>query len=256
MQNDKEINFMIQRLLKIIKHPGALLYPNTYSQERYQEYLREHGVTIGNNTRFIDPHRCSIDIHRGDYITIGDNCCLSVATILAHDYSWYTLLDAYNDILPDPGGKVEIGNNCFIGYQAVILKDTYIGDNVIIGARAVVKGNIPSNTVWAGVPAKQICTLDEFHARKTNTRVEDALRRRNHIREVYQREPSIKEMGAFGMLFLKRNEENYKEYIRDVEFNGVKSQQKLREYFFNSKPIFDDYEAFLKFENIKHWGAK
>ena len=239
---------MFQRLVEIIRHPGSLFFPNTYSQERYQEYLKSHGVTIGKNTRFIDPDKCCVDFNRGDYIKIGDNCCLSVVTILAHDYSWYTMLDAFDDVLPDPGGKVEIGNNCFIGYRACIMKDTKIGDNVIIGAYSVVKGNIPSNTVWAGVPAKQICTLEELHARKANARVKDALRRREHIKEVCHRNPTIKEMGAFSVLFLERTQSNYEEYIKSIEVNGVKDAAKLRDYFFKTEPIFADYDAFLSIE--------
>ena len=236
---------MFRRLLEIIRYPGSLLHPNSYNNKRYLEYLREYGVTVGENTRFISPINCHVDVNRGDYIKIGDNCCLSFVTILAHDYSWYTFLDAFDDVLPDPGGKVEIGNNCFIGYEACILKDTKIGDNVIIGARSVVKGEIPSNTVWAGVPARQICTLEELYARKSKQRVLDALSRRDHVRECCKRDPSIDEMGLFSFLFLERSEENYEKYIKNVEFNGVKNQQKLRKTFFDTNPLFCSYEQFL-----------
>lgn len=240
---------MLKRIVEIIKHPGSLLYPNTYSQERYQEYLRSHGVNIGKNTRFINPGKCSIDINRGDYISIGENCCLSVVTILAHDYSWYTFLDAHNDVVPDPGGEVIIGNNCFIGYQACILKDTHIGNNVIIGARSVVKGNIPSNTVWAGSPAKMICTLEDFYVRKADLKVESAVLRRDHVRSIYQRDPSISEMGLFAVLFLERNNDNYEKYIKEVEINGIKNHEKLKEFFFSTQPLFKDFNSFLNYKN-------
>lgn len=38
-----------------------------------------------------------------------------------------------------------------------------IGDNVIIGAGSVVTKNIPSDSVAAGVPARVICSLDEYY---------------------------------------------------------------------------------------------
>lgn len=236
---------MLKRLLEIIRHPASLVYPNTYSQQKFQAFLKSHGVTIGENTRFINPTRSTIDVGRGDYITIGKNCCLSEVTIIAHDYSWYTFLDAFDDVLPDGGGRIEIGNNCFVGYQACILKNTHIGNNVVIGARSVVKGDIPSNTVWAGIPARQICTLEQFYEKKLSLRIKDAVYRREHIKMLYHRNPTIDEMGAFSVLFLSRTEENYGKYLKKIETNGVKDSTKLREYFFKTTPLFENYEAFL-----------
>lgn len=240
-----KIKCFFKRICIAIKHPGSLFYPNTWNNEAFIEYLRNKGAIIGENTRFISPSRCSIDPGRLDYIKIGNNCCLSVVSILAHDYSWYTFLESKNDVLPDAGGEVVIGNNCFIGYEALILKDTRIGDNVIIGARSVVKGTIPSNTVWAGVPARQICTIDDLYRKRTDNRINDALMRRNHIKEKRQRNPVVNEMGLFSLLFLERTNENYLKYIKDQEFNGIKDSPLLREYFFSSTPVFSSFEQFL-----------
>lgn len=235
----------LKRIVEVIKHPMSILYPNSYSQTVFLNYLRSKGAKIGENTRFISPSHCSIDPGRLDYIEIGDNCCLSVVSILAHDYSWYTLLESCGDILPDSGGRVKIGNNCFVGFNALILKGTTIGDNCIIGARSVVKGNIPANTVWAGVPAKQICTIEEYYKKKERFRLADAYYRRDHIRKTKGRDPNIKEMGMFSYLFLDRTEENYNKYIRDIEFNGVRDSSLVKSYFFSSKPFFSSFEHFL-----------
>lgn len=236
----------IKRLKDVVIHPTSLLYPNTWSHSVYLKYLRDRGAKIGENTRFVSPNRCTIDPGRLDYIEIGDNCAFSGVSILAHDYSWYTLLGSCNDLLPDPGGRVVIGNNCFIGYQALILKGTTIGDNVIIGARSVVKGNVPSNTVWAGVPARQICTIEEFYQKKVKCRIEDAFYRRDHIRKIKGRDPQISEMGMFACLFLERTKENYDKYIKDIEFNGKKDVEMVRNYFYQSSPLFHSFEEFLK----------
>jgi acetyltransferase-like isoleucine patch superfamily enzyme len=45
-------------------------------------------------------------------------------------------------------GEVIIGENVWIGSNVVILKDTMIGDNTVIAAGSVVKGSIPSNTIY------------------------------------------------------------------------------------------------------------
>ena len=54
---------------------------------------------------------------------------------------------------------VVIGQNVFIGLNCVVLKGAAIGDNSVIGAGSVVAGNIPANTLAAGVPAKPIRKL-------------------------------------------------------------------------------------------------
>lgn len=236
----------IKRISTAIKHPGSLIHPNSWREDVFISYLRSKGAIIGENTRFISPSRCSIDPGRLDYISIGNNCCLSVVSILAHDFSWYTFLETKNDLLPDGGGKVKIGNNCFIGYEALILKGTEIGDNVIIGARSVVKGHIPSNTVWAGCPAKQLCTVEELYERRVANRIKDAIIRRDHIREMFKREATISDMGLFAYLFLERTEDNYNRYLRDVDINGVKDSPHLRSFFYNSRPSFSSFEDFLK----------
>ena len=56
----------------------------------------------------------------------------------------------------------KIKDNVFIGMNAIILPGTKIGSNVIIGAGSVVNGELNSNSVYAGVPAKFICSLDDF----------------------------------------------------------------------------------------------
>ena len=59
-------------------------------------------------------------------------------------------------------GIVRIGNNVFIGADSIVLCNTRIGDNVVIGAGSVVTHDIPSNSVYAGNPAKFICSFDEY----------------------------------------------------------------------------------------------
>ncbi len=55
-----------------------------------------------------------------------------------------------------PDRPVKIGNNCWIGANAVILPGVELGDNVIIGAGSVVTKDFPSAVIVAGIPAKII----------------------------------------------------------------------------------------------------
>ncbi len=56
----------------------------------------------------------------------------------------------------DRKGDIIIGNDVWIGYEAVIMSGVTIGDGAIIGARSVVTKDIPTYTIVGGVPARQI----------------------------------------------------------------------------------------------------
>ena len=56
----------------------------------------------------------------------------------------------------DNKGDIVIGNDVWIGFEAVIFAGVTVGDGAIIGARAVVTKDVPPYTVVGGVPAKPI----------------------------------------------------------------------------------------------------
>lgn len=53
-------------------------------------------------------------------------------------------------------GTTQIGKKCFIGHNAIIMCDVKIGDEVVVGAGAVVTKDVPSNCIVAGNPARII----------------------------------------------------------------------------------------------------
>lgn len=56
----------------------------------------------------------------------------------------------------DNKGDIVIGNDVWIGFEAVILSGVTIGDGAIIGTRAVVTKDVPPYTIVGGIPAKPI----------------------------------------------------------------------------------------------------
>ena len=56
----------------------------------------------------------------------------------------------------DNKGDIVLGNDVWIGYEAVILSGVTIGDGAIVGARAVVTKDVPPYTIVAGVPVRPI----------------------------------------------------------------------------------------------------
>ena len=62
-----------------------------------------------------------------------------------------SICDAWNN-----KGDTVIGNDVWIGYEAVIMPGVKIGDGAVIGTRAVVTKDVPPYTIVGGVPAKSI----------------------------------------------------------------------------------------------------
>lgn len=88
----------------------------------------------------------------GDHTNIGGN-----VKILDNDFH---PIDADARLVDDKEqigtAPIEIGKNCFIGCNVLILKGSKIGDNCVVGAGAVVSGNFEDNCVIAGNPARII----------------------------------------------------------------------------------------------------
>lgn len=122
--------------------------------------LEARGLKIGESSKKRMHSPEGIDRMFPWLIEIGENCGFSVnVVILSHDAST-GFSNGYTKM-----GRVRIGDGVFVGYGTTILCGVTIGDNVIIGANSLVSDDIPSNCVYAGNPARFICTFDEYRER-------------------------------------------------------------------------------------------
>lgn len=112
------------------------------------------GCSILTNVVITDPQ----------FVVLGNNVRLSGCTLFCHDGAVNMVNRAYGSRL-DRFGKIVIGDDVFIGHQAVVLPGTTIGNKVLIGAGAIVSGTVPDNSVMVGVPARKTGTLDDLHRR-------------------------------------------------------------------------------------------
>ena len=178
-----------------------LLYPNKCSSEAYIAFLRRGGVQVGEGTIFYSPMNTLVDETSMPFIEIGKNCRITGGvTILAHDYSYAVLRPVYHKMLCK-AGVTKIGDNVFVGMHAIILMGSNIGNNVIIGAGAVVSGTIPDNVVVAGNPAKVVCTLEE-HYQRLNSHFENYARIYYMRKKAYlDRELTEKDMHWYNQLW-------------------------------------------------------
>jgi acetyltransferase-like isoleucine patch superfamily enzyme len=110
-------------------------------------------LIIGNNVNIEQ----NVHIVCGSRIDIGDNVSITGGVAIVD------VVHPYDDIGDDSkigsriqcdGNYVEIGNNVFIGFGAIIMPNVKIGKNSVIGAHAVVNHDVPEYSVAAGNPAK------------------------------------------------------------------------------------------------------
>lgn len=71
-------------------------------------------------------------------------------------------------------GCIEIMDNVFVGANSIIMPDVRIGENTIIAAGSVVTKDIPSNSIFAGVPAKKIGDFNDL-VQKRSVLFQDSL---------------------------------------------------------------------------------
>ena len=129
-------------------------------------YLRKNKIFgyIGENVLIMDR---KIPLY-ANLIRIHNNVKIaSNVTFVTHDVTHgmlNTMLgeDKYHETV----GCIEIMDNVFVGTGVTILNNVRIGPNVIVAAGAVVTKDVPGNSVVGGVPARVICSLDEYLAKR------------------------------------------------------------------------------------------
>ena len=110
-------------------------------------------VNIGNETR-IGLHNTIIGpVEIGNHVNIAQGV---VVTALNHGTEDPTTYFIYQKIKTKP---IKIDNDVWIGANATILPGTRIGSHSVVAAGAVVTGDVPPNTVVAGIPARVIKKL-------------------------------------------------------------------------------------------------
>lgn len=225
-----------------------LVYPHSYSHEAYMHYLRDvcH-VTIGEHCKMWYPNELHIDTTRPHMIKIGDYVKFTRnITILCHDYSRsvYCNMPGYSNV--GEARETIIEDNVFIGMNATILMGAHIGKNSIVGAGAVVSGVFPDNVVIAGNPAKVICTIDEYYNKRKENEIKSAKLYVTRWREMYKRNPTIKEMtNAFAWLYLPHTIRSIEEYPELFDLSAVDKEIEMQN-FLDSEPIYNSFEDFLK----------
>jgi len=135
------VRLMFDLLRKIVRYLRAI---------KSQKY----SYKIGNMRN----HNTNIDSLVPQFVEIGNNFISAPGSIiLAHDASL---------LMHNHGYRVEktiIGDNVFIGANAVVMPGVSIGDGAIVGAGAVVTKSVPPGVVVAGNPARVLSTVADYY---------------------------------------------------------------------------------------------
>jgi acetyltransferase-like isoleucine patch superfamily enzyme len=119
-------------------------------------HARSIGVQVGDNCRLIGVHFGSEPF----LVTLGDHVSATATTFITHDGGEWVFADRRPDA--DLMAPITVGNNVFLGSGVTILPGVSIGDNVVVGAKALVTQDLPPDCVAVGVPAKPVRSLDEY----------------------------------------------------------------------------------------------
>jgi acetyltransferase-like isoleucine patch superfamily enzyme len=94
-----------------------------------------------------------------DRVTIGDHCLVSDCGVTDNDF--HNLPPELRHEPPGPRTRapVKIGRNVWLGAHSLVLKGSTIGDDSVIGAGSVVRGDVASGVVVAGNPAVVVKTF-------------------------------------------------------------------------------------------------
>ena len=126
------------------------------------EYMRRHKIYHSLGKPVLITSR-KVPLY-GRLISIGNNVWLSSGVeFVPHDGTHFMLncmKDGYK--YTERIGCIEIGDNVWVGADVKILYDVKVGNNVIIAAGTMVNKDIPSNSVWGGVPGRKLMSFDDY----------------------------------------------------------------------------------------------
>ena len=212
--------------------------------------LRRKGARIGQDVFIYSPNTTLIDNTNAFLLTIGDHVRITNGVrILTHDYAW-SVAKAYGSETVMPGAilgaqsPVKIGSHVFIGMDAIITRGVTIGDHVIIGAGSVVTKDCKANSVYAGNPAKRICSLEEFWHKRKAMQFEEARTVALHYRERFGVNPPREIFSEYFQLFCTREQAEKVDAFRR-QMARMDTLAETQTYMEANPPIFDGYEAFL-----------
>ncbi|MCS4303927.1 type B chloramphenicol O-acetyltransferase [Chryseobacterium sp. BIGb0232] len=161
MKNFFESPFKGKIIQDHIQNPNIIAGKYSY----YSGYY--HGHSFDDCARYLFPDRNDVDkLIIGSYCSIGSGASFIMSGNQGHRYDWISSFPFYymseveyfqnsKDAF-EPAGDTVIGNDVWIGTEAMVMAGVKIGDGAVIGSRALVTKDVEPYTIVGGNPAKPI----------------------------------------------------------------------------------------------------
>jgi acetyltransferase-like isoleucine patch superfamily enzyme len=133
---------------------GARLVLGRWSWIGHNCKIRVHEGEVRIGAKTVMGQECTISAFQ--HVAIGRECVVADRVMLI-DFD-HGVVEVERPIRLQGIYKrdVNVGNNCWIGYGACVLRGVTVGDNCVLGTSAVVTTDVPDNAVVAGIPARVI----------------------------------------------------------------------------------------------------
>ena len=138
-------------------------------KEKREEFYRknhlfgEMGENVTITNRFLPLYPQLIRIHNN--VKLASNVSFATLDIT---HSTLNRMPQKHADYPETLGCIVIMDNVFIGANSTLVVEIRIGPNAIVAAGAVVTKDVPENSVVGGVPARVMCSLDEYLSKREN----------------------------------------------------------------------------------------
>jgi len=113
-------------------------------------------IRVGRNVRLN-----GTILQAAELIDIGDDCILGDANLMDSDMHSISPQRRHDPRAPIRTAPIVVERNVWVGGQAAVLPGVRIGENSVVGFRAVVTSDVPPNVVVAGNPARVVRPLGD-----------------------------------------------------------------------------------------------
>lgn len=159
MENYFKNEFSSQLLSKTVTHPNIIVGDFSYYSGFHHKHRFESCV------RYLDNKSKNVDqLHIGKYCSIGSGTVFMMAGNQGHRSDWISTFPFYYqaNIFQESingyqkSGNTKIGNDVWIGSEAMIMSGITIGSGAIVATRSVVVKDVPPYSIVGGNPAQII----------------------------------------------------------------------------------------------------
>lgn len=178
-------------------------------------------------------------------VTIGDEVGIGTEVMIWTHGAWLDVTQGF----PSDFGPVSIGNNVWLPARTIMLPNTSVGDNCVIGIGSIITKPIPSNAMAAGTPCRVI--RENYYPRTLDNNALEAL----ILPMISYWKQSTEERKGIQNITIKYNPDNQTIYLdwenKQTQFNVIN-----KTIIGDMNPLCEDLRDYLRRKGIKIFTGK